>query len=55
MAYVCGSPCTKNEVQLAKIVCIVALDEVDLLEINPCTNFISQKITMIYGVGSDTH
>jgi hypothetical protein len=50
MAYVCGSLCTENEVQLTKIVCMVALDEVNLLVINPSTYFVSQKI----GVGSDT-
>jgi hypothetical protein len=55
MAYVCKSPCIKNEVQLAKIVCMVALDEVDLLEINPFIDFVLQKITMTYGVGNDTH
>jgi hypothetical protein len=54
MAYVYGSLCIENEMQLAKIVCIVALDEVDLLEINPPTYFVSQKIVMTSGVGSDT-
>jgi hypothetical protein len=54
MAYVCGSLCTENEMQLAKIVCMVALDEVDLLEINPSTYFVLQKIAMTFGVGSDT-
>jgi hypothetical protein len=40
MAYVCGSLCTKNEVQLAKMFCMVALDEIDLPEINPPTYFV---------------
>jgi hypothetical protein len=40
MPYVCGSLCTENEMQLAKIVCMVALDEIDLLEINPPTYFV---------------
>ncbi len=41
MAYVCGSLCTENEVQLAKFFCMVALDEFNLLEINPPTYFVS--------------
>ncbi len=55
MASICGSPCTKNEMQLAKIVCMVTLDEVNLLEINPPIDFVWQKIAMTFGVGSDTH
>jgi len=55
MASVCGSLCVENEMQLAKIVCIITLDEVNLLEINPPTDFVSQKIIMTFGVGSDTH
>jgi hypothetical protein len=52
MASVCGS--LKNEMQLAKIVYIVALDEVDLLEINPPANFISQMITT-FGLGNEMY
>jgi hypothetical protein len=54
MASICGSPCTKDEVQLAKIVCMVTLDEVDLLDMIPI-DFVSQKIEMTSCVGSDTH
>jgi hypothetical protein len=46
MASICGSPCTK-------IVYTVALDEVNLIEINPPTDFVSQKITITFGVGND--
>jgi hypothetical protein len=55
MAFVCASPCTENQVQLAKIVYTVALDEVDLLQFNPFMNFVSQKIVMTSDVASDTH
>ncbi len=41
MASVCGSLCVENEMQLAKIVCIITLDEVNLLEINLPTDFVS--------------
>jgi len=37
-------------VQLTKIVYMVALDEVDLIEINPPTNFVLQKIATSFGV-----
>ncbi len=30
----------KNQMQLAKIVCMVALDEFDLLQIDPPTDFV---------------
>jgi hypothetical protein len=53
MAFVCWSPCIKKKVQLAKIVCTVALDEVNLIEINSLMNFFSQKIVMTSGVGND--
>jgi hypothetical protein len=55
MAFVCGSLCVENEVQLTKIVYMVALDEVNLIEINPFMNFVSQKIAPTFGAGSDTH
>jgi hypothetical protein len=42
-------------VQLAKIVCIVALDEVNLLQINPPTDFVTQKITTNSDIASDMH
>ncbi len=54
MASVCVSSCIENQVQLAKNVCIVALDEVDLLQINPLIDFVSQKIAT-FDVASDTH
>jgi hypothetical protein len=39
MAFVCVSLCGKNQVQLVEMVCIVALDEVDLLQFNPPMDF----------------
>jgi hypothetical protein len=41
--------------QLAKIVCMVTLDEVDLLQINPPMDFVSQMITPTSDIASDTH
>ncbi len=41
--------------QLAETICTIALDEVDLLQINPSMNFISQKIATTFSVGSDTY
>jgi hypothetical protein len=55
MAFVCASPCTENQLQLTKIVYIVALDEVDLFQYNPFMDFVSQKSTMTSNVASDTH
>jgi hypothetical protein len=55
MASISGLMCAENEVQLVEIVCTIILDEVDLLEINPTTDFILQKITMTSSVGSDMH
>jgi hypothetical protein len=46
MASVCGSLCIENVVQLAKIVCTIALDEIKLFEINPFMDFVLQKIVM---------
>jgi hypothetical protein len=42
-------------VQLAKIICTVALDEVELLQINPPMDFVSQMITTTFDIASDTH
>jgi hypothetical protein len=55
MASICGSPCVENEVQKAKIVCMVTLDEVDLIEINPPTYFVSEKSATSSSVGSYLH
>jgi hypothetical protein len=55
MASICGSPCVENEVQIAKIVCMVTLDEVDLIKINPPTYFVLQKSAMTFSVGSDLY
>jgi hypothetical protein len=55
MASICGSLCTKNEMQLTKIVCTITMDEVNLLEINLLTDFVLEKIIMTFGVRSDIH
>jgi hypothetical protein len=55
MTSVCASLCIENQVQLAKIICIVALDEVDLLQINPPIDFVSQMITTTFDIASDRH
>jgi hypothetical protein len=40
MAFVCASLCIENQVQLVEMVCTIALDEVDLLQFNPPTDFV---------------